>query len=135
MPLYDFKCTCGKRFQAFSKIDERDQPKLCDCGIVAQRCISAPRVVADYPGYNCPVSGRWVEGRRAHEENLKRTGCRVREEGEFEANARKRKAREDAFYDDIGQTAEKLVAELPPDKKEHLAAEMSQGLDISVSRT
>lgn len=40
--------------------------------------------VGDYEGYNCPVTGKYIEGRAAHEENLKRQGCRVLEPGETE---------------------------------------------------
>lgn len=30
----------------------------------------------DLPGYESPIDGRWVEGRRARREDLKRSGCR-----------------------------------------------------------
>jgi hypothetical protein len=48
--------------------------------------ISSKRVhvVSDINGYTCPVTNKWVEGRAAHRENLKRTGCRVFEPGERE---------------------------------------------------
>lgn len=39
-------------------------------------------ISSDYKGYSCPVTGKWVEGRAAHRENLKRTGCRLLEKGE-----------------------------------------------------
>ena len=48
----------------------------------------APRIVGDYAPYECPVSGKVIEGRKAHEENLKATGCRLLEPGEKEDNAR-----------------------------------------------
>ena len=41
----------------------------------AARPLQAPRVFGDYDGYQSPVSGEWVEGRRAREEDLKKTGC------------------------------------------------------------
>jgi hypothetical protein len=47
-------------------------------------------VARDYEGYNCPVTGNWIEGRAAHRENLKRTGCRVFEPGELEQFKRDR---------------------------------------------
>jgi hypothetical protein len=47
-----------------------------------------PRVVGDYEPYECPVSGKIIEGRKAHEENLKRTGCRLLEPGEKEDNVK-----------------------------------------------
>jgi hypothetical protein len=54
----------------------------------ARSHLSAPRILSDYEAYECPVSGKSIEGRRAHEENLKATGCRVLESGEKEDNAR-----------------------------------------------
>lgn len=39
-------------------------------------------IVSDYQAYDCPVTGKIVEGRAAHRENLKRTGCRLLEKGE-----------------------------------------------------
>lgn len=47
-----------------------------------------PMIGSDYKGYSCPVTGQWVEGKRAHEENLKRTGCRLLEKGEKEQYAK-----------------------------------------------
>lgn len=41
-----------------------------------QRVIEAPTIHADLPGYQSPIDGRWVEGKRARTEDLKRSGCR-----------------------------------------------------------
>jgi hypothetical protein len=54
----------------------------CTCGYLAEKIIVPPLVMPDLPGYDCPITGKWIEGRRAHEENLKRQGCRVYEAGE-----------------------------------------------------
>lgn len=43
-----------------------------------------PMISGDYKPYECPVTGKVIEGRRAHSENLKKTGCRLHEKGEFE---------------------------------------------------
>jgi len=47
-------------------------------------------VVSDYAAYECPITGKPVEGRAAHRENLKQHGCRVLERGEREAFVRNR---------------------------------------------
>lgn len=51
-----------------------------------------PLVVPDLPGYVSPVTGLWVEGRRARREDLKRTGSRPYEgrEQELKEIARRR---------------------------------------------
>lgn len=45
----------------------------------------APTIWDDLPGYESPVTGLWVEGRRARREDLKRHGCRPHEGREQEA--------------------------------------------------
>ena len=37
--------------------------------------ITMPYVVPDTPGYMSPVTGKWIEGRMARREDLKRSGC------------------------------------------------------------
>lgn len=64
-------------------------------------------VSSDYKGYTCPVSGKWIEGRAAHRENLKRTGCRILEKGEREQNERNRRESEERS---VNQLAEKMVS-------------------------
>jgi hypothetical protein len=49
---------------------------------------ATPMIAGDYEAYECPVSGKMIEGRKAHEENLKATGCRILERGEKEDNVR-----------------------------------------------
>lgn len=76
----------------------------------------APRVRSfeinpDYKGYTCPITGRWVEGRAAHRENLKRHGCRVMEKGEKEWAA---KRREENYREACARTAEEMVARIAP---------------------
>jgi hypothetical protein len=73
-----------------------------------------PRIylALDYKAYRCPVSGRPVEGRRAHQENLKRTGCRVLEKGEREQNQRNRADADRRLETKIGDAVEKTAAAL-----------------------
>jgi hypothetical protein len=47
MPLYDHLCAAGHRFDRFVKLDRLGDQQRCECGQVAQRCLSAPRVVSD----------------------------------------------------------------------------------------
>ena len=60
----------------------------CRCGEKMERQVTVPHIFGDFAGYECPVTGRWVEGRRQHEDNLKRTGCRLLEPGETEQYVR-----------------------------------------------
>ena len=135
MPVYSYKCpSCQKAFDRFLRLVDYDMPQTCDCGAQAVKQLCAPAVRGDYAGYSCPVTGQWIEGRRAHEENLARHGCRVLEPGETES-ARKRHAASEAEFDrQIEQTAEQLVAGLPSRKLEKLASEMQSGVTATVER-
>jgi|TARA_R110002020_G_scaffold80746_5_gene201184 hypothetical protein len=61
--------------------------------------LAAPYVAGDYKPYSCPITGRTIDGRREHEENLARHGCRVHEKGEFEDVKKNGKKRLDAEMD------------------------------------
>ena len=37
--------------------------------------LQTPRVISDTPGYRSPVTGDWIEGRRARKYDLERHGC------------------------------------------------------------
>lgn len=96
--------------------------------------IVAPAVRGDYAGYECPVTGKWIEGRKAHKENLARHGCRVLEPGETQALTRRRKAEDEAFAEKIADSAAEIVANMPSAKREQLGREIESGLDIAVER-
>ena len=136
MPLYDYVCpSCKQTVPTFRKIVERDNFTECpSCAVSMFRRISAPRVVADYPGYNCPVTGKWIEGRKAHTENLKRTGCRLYESGETQDYEAARRRSDEDLENAVAESAEQFVETLPPAKREKLCAEIENGLDVAVVR-
>lgn len=135
MPTYLYKCPCcGQRFDRVLPLVQYAEPQSCLCGTVAEKQIVAPAVVGDYAGYSCPVTGKWVEGRKAHQENLKRQGCRVLEPGETESFKRNKAAEEADFDRRIEETADRFIAELPAKKRESLASEMDAGVTATVTR-
>lgn len=136
MPLYDYRCpSCEVVFERQVPLAAYLSPQHCDkCGDLAEKVLSPVRVVGDYPGYECPVTGRWVEGRKAHSENLKRTGCRVLEPGEKE-NAQSMRLREEREFErKLDATAEEFVEKLPAQAKQRLVAEMEAGITATVQR-
>jgi|TARA_R110000803_G_scaffold128619_1_gene196088 hypothetical protein len=46
--------------------------------------LNMPYIAGDYKPYDCPITGKSIDGRVEHEENLKKHGCRIHEAGEFE---------------------------------------------------
>lgn len=135
MPLYSYKCqACNTAFDDFAPMAKSAEPQFCRCGKLANRVITPTRISKDYDGYQCPVTDQWISGRRAHEENLKRQGCRVLEPGEKETNEQKKIRAEADFEKRLDQTVEKAIDSLPSEKKEKLANELSAGTDLSVDR-
>ncbi len=79
------------------KISEMRQNEWCDCGGAAEKIIVPTQIAPDTEGYECPVTGKWIEGRYQHKENLKRTGCRVYEEGETKDFIKNKEQRQKDF--------------------------------------
>ena len=103
-------------------------PANCEkCGSRAERVIDKARVVADYEPYQCPITGNEVRGRRAHEENLKRHGCRVYEPGEFEEHKRHKALQDEVAEDALAEAAVNAALALPVGKQEILAGELLAG--------
>lgn len=127
MPLYDFICQNEHRFERFVKLENFEAAQECACGAPARRAISAPMFTVDQTGYNCPITGKWIGSKRAHEENLKKHDCRVLETGEKEANETRRQAAEKQFDKTIEDTVEKELSTWSSDKMEKLSNELVNG--------
>jgi putative FmdB family regulatory protein len=134
MPLYDFRCSQGHRFERFVSLRDFAVPQLCSCGVEAQRLLSAPMVLADLPGYVSPTTGRWIEGRVARREDLRVSGCRPYEQGEREAAEARRVAGDAALDRSVEETVEREFERMPVRKRERLAAELECGMDVEVTR-
>lgn len=135
MPLYDCKCEAGHQFERQIPLAQFEEPIICSCGEVAHRCISKPRVLrpVDY-SYDCPITGKHITTKRAHEDNLKRHGCRVLETGEKEFNERERAKADAALERAVDQTVEREIALMPSDKRERLSNELDAGVSAEVIR-
>lgn len=133
MPLYAYKCPkCGAKFDRLLRLADYAQPQQCYCGTYAEKQVTAAAVIPDYAPYNCPVTGKLISGRRQHEENLKRQGCRVLETGESTQIIKQREAEERAFDKAVEETTEEFIAKLPAEKKDKLAAEVENGMDVEI---
>lgn len=135
MPIYEFQCnSCGTIHEAFRRMEHSALPSTCPCGQSAKRILSRSSIRPDYPGYSCPVTGKWIEGRKAHEANLKLHGCHVLESGEKEAAAAVRKRADEALENAVAETAAELVAAMPEEKQRQLGEELTRDVSISYQR-
>lgn len=137
MPTYDYKCaTCSRRREVFLKLADINSSVYCNhCGQAMNRQLAAPFVRGDTVSYDCPITGNRIEGRRAHEENLRRHGCRVLEPGETEQYKARNAELDQQFEAKIEESADRFIAGLPTDKRDRLAAEMEGGLTTEVVRS
>jgi putative FmdB family regulatory protein len=103
MPLYEYMCPqCEKSFTVFKKLVDYLTPAEHSCGTEGLRIISRPMIAVDYPAYISPASGRLIQGKKQHEDELKRTGCRLLEPGERNDMERRKKeadVKEDKMID------------------------------------
>lgn len=137
MPLYAYRCpSCKHRADVFKRIVNLDRPESClkGCTGEMERQISAPRIIGDYEGYDCPVTGKRIEGRKAHRENLARQGCRILEPGEKEAVARNRARADKELEAAVDATVEQEIHSMSADKRDRLAAELQHGVSVDVVR-
>lgn len=137
MPMYEYECPrCDYgRVTRIKPVAEYRTTEVCAiCGGDLKRLISRPIVRGDIEPYQCPITGKPITSRRAHEENLLRHDCRVLEKGEKE-DLDKRKAREeDAFADRLAETAGKLVHSMPQEKQEALVRELTTTDSVTYNR-
>lgn len=113
MPVYEYHCvSCDKRFDAFKKLAQYQERQVHTCGETAQKVLSVPMVAIDYPAYESPATGKWIEGKKAHLEDLKQSGCRLMEPGE-QADMQKRVKAEDKALDTfVDNSVDKVFAEI-----------------------
>jgi hypothetical protein len=120
--LYEWSCgTCGRHEEGFRTVAERHDAPACHgqrMGIV----ISVAGVQPDLPGYQSPTTGRWIEGRAARRDDLKRSGARPWEGFTAEKQeAQKRLAEAEARADRKLDTAVRSAYhQLPPAKRRAL---------------
>lgn len=134
MPLYEYKCHAGHRFDRFLKLAEWDKPQVCECGAGADKQLSAPMFQVDFPAYQSPTTGRLITSRNERREDLKRSGC-VEYEPSMKDEMLRRHAKEDADLDKkVDEHVEKTIYEMPVQQREKLVSELENGIDIEVSR-
>lgn len=120
--MYTTACAeCGRKQTIFRHVADRDHD-LPQCHGTMQRIVEAPAVQADLPGYTSPIDGRWIEGRRARAEDLKRNGCRPWEGMEAEKKEAERRANE------IDHVHERAVEAAVADVYNGMSAESQRAL-------
>lgn len=74
MPLYDFLCGKGHKFERLVKLADFDASQKCECGAGARRQLSAPRVVSDYIDPIRGPDGKMHDSMRSYRASLEPGG-------------------------------------------------------------
>lgn len=107
MPLYTYQCNiCSKKHEAFRRVDNRLDSPLC-CGVPTAKQVEAPIVRPDLEGYTSPIDGRWIEGKKARMEDLKRNDCIPYDE-DFKKEVI---SKQDKLRDDTEKAIDRIVEE------------------------
>lgn len=70
MPLYDFSCVQGHRFERIVPLAQFDDPQHCECGAGASRVICAPAIRSDYITPIMGADGRMHDSKSSYEFSL-----------------------------------------------------------------
>ena len=134
MPLYDFRCQSGHKFEKFVPLKDFDMVQYCACGAAANRLISRVAIAVEAVEYQCPVTGEPILSKRAHENNLRKHNCILAEPG-YEDDINSRRAAKDAeFEKTIDDFVEKEWDSYSSDKREALAKDLMAGADVVIER-
>ena len=49
MPIYEYRCKCGREIETYLPLSQRDNKQSCECGEVMQRKISIPAIAIMVP--------------------------------------------------------------------------------------
>lgn len=136
MPVYTYSCRgCGERFERYLPMALCSSLVIHSCAGVGQKVFLPPMVRGDLLGYESPTTGRWIEGRRARLEDLRRSSCRPYETGEKEANERSRRYENESLEAKIDASVEQQVLTMPARKRELLEQEVRAGATCVVERS
>lgn len=86
---------------------DKDTGEMVEVPWDARQTSLAPEIWDDLPGYNSPVTGQWVEGRKQRREDLRRTNSRPYEGREQEQREAAKVAAEKERK--LDQLAEKMA--------------------------
>lgn len=74
MPLYDFKCGEGHRFERLVPLAFFHVEQDCDCGSPAERLVGAPRVLSDTIAPTMGADGRLHDSLASYRHSLTPSG-------------------------------------------------------------
>lgn len=136
MPVYSYSClSCGHTTERYKKlVDYKERVECVVCSHDMTKVLQPTKLNLDYEGYSCPITGIWIEGKKAHRENLARHEKRVLEPGEREDLERAKAREEEEFEKRLDETIDREVAGYSTQKMENLSRDVLGGADLTINR-
>lgn len=127
MPLYDYECQDGHKFDRFLSLKDYKEPQTCDCGKPAKKLITPTMLNCDiqpWDSYISPASGDLITSYKDRRRDMEKTGCVDYDPG-MKTDQEAAVKREDAKLDKlVDETVEKEFDAMPVRKKEKLETEL-----------
>lgn len=137
MPIYEFECEKGHRFDRLLKLEQYRDPQQCECGSRARKIITPTMINCDmqsWDSYISPVSGKLITSYKDRKRDMEEHGC-VDYEPSLKKHVTKHMETEDAKLEKrMDETVEQLIESMPVRKKEKLESELNSGADCIVER-
>lgn len=113
MPLYRLKCkSCGDESDIFRTVATRDEIPLCSCSGTQERILTPLFIQAGFQEYISPATGKLISSRDQHKEDLRVSGCFIKEAGVSQDIARNRAARIEESFAPLDKTVDEAVCAL-----------------------
>lgn len=129
MAIANFICfECDYRYGQHSN-ELKPESNCPKCGALAKwigfRVGTILRGNSQFERYDCPITGKHITSKKAHEENLALHNCRVLEKGEHEHAQKVKKASSDAIETEVYAQIDADFARMTTDQKQQLANELT----------
>lgn len=127
MPIYEYKCDCGDRFEKILPVREYNDAQSCRCGRTAVRQISRPMAIKIQPDlcYSSPIDGRLITTHQGRTNDLDRSNCIPYEKGMREDAQTKARKMDEALEKSVDATVEATIEHMPTVKRELLQNELA----------
>lgn len=136
MPLYEYECDCGERFERYLPISEYDVIQFGTCGATAKKIFTKVSRAIIQPDicYDSPIDGRPITTWRQRKEDLHRNGCIP-----LDADLKKeieniKNNNENSFYKKIDDFVDRQIHSLDSKRMENLSNEIDRGVALEYNR-
>jgi putative FmdB family regulatory protein len=135
VPIYEYVCPEGHRFERVLKVADCGVPQACECGLGSQKVLSPPMVfVSQEIRYESPIDGKVITTKQQRQDDLARHGC-IPYDPEMKKDAARRQVESEKKLEAaMDATIEKTIHEMPSRKREKLTAELQGGVTADYVR-